>query len=107
MAEILADAHEWAVRLIGRLPEDVEERRPLLDELEQVAIGLELPRAHLAKEVGGATDVQPLLCRDKLGEGGAQRAEEVALARRQAGVVETAPEEDRSAREARDGLVQG
>src|ERR1700730_14001635 len=38
MVEVLAEAHERTVRLIGRLAEHLEERGPLLDELEQAAI---------------------------------------------------------------------
>src|SRR5205085_11098488 len=33
MAEILADTHDWAVRLVRRPAEHIEERRPLLHEL--------------------------------------------------------------------------
>ncbi len=96
MVEIVPDPHEGAVRLVRRLAEHVEQGSALLDELEQVAIGLELLRAHVAEQVGGTADIQPLLGRDELREGRAQRAQEVALARRETGVVEAAAQEDGS-----------
>src|SRR5690349_8757574 len=41
VVQLVAEADERAPRLGGGVPEDVQERRALLDELEQVAVGLE------------------------------------------------------------------
>ena len=76
MVELVADADERPARLDGRLAEHLEQRGALLDELEQVAVRLELLGAHVAEQVGGAADVQPLLGRDELGERRPKRGEE-------------------------------
>ena len=84
MLELVADADERAARLERRLAEHLEQRGALLDELEQVAVRLELLGAHLAEQVGGAADVEPLLGRDELGERRPERGEERALAQAEA-----------------------
>src|SRR5579862_5917552 len=100
MLEVVPDADERLTRLERRLTEDVEQRRPLLDELEEVAVGLELLGADLAEEVGGAADVEPLLGGDELREGRPKRSEKRPLARREAGLVEAAAQERRTELEA-------
>ena len=106
MLEVVADADERPARLERRLAEHLEQRGALLDELEQAAVGLELLGAHLAEQVGGAADVEPLLRRDELGERRPERGEERALAQAEARVVEAAAQERRAELKPGDRLVQ-
>ena len=91
--ELLADAHERPARLEGRLAEHLEQGGPLLDELEEAPVGVELLGAQLAEQVRGTADIKALLSRDELRERRAQRREKRALASAQARVLETPPEE--------------
>ena len=68
MVELLADPDERTPRLERRLAEHVEQSGPLLDELEQAAVCVELLGAQVAEQVGGAADIETLLRGDELGE---------------------------------------
>src|SRR3954465_14961048 len=56
MLEVVADADERSPRVERRLADHLEKRGALLDELEEVAIRLELLASNLAEEVCGAAD---------------------------------------------------
>ena len=60
MLELGADADERPPR-IERAAQQLEQRRALLEDLEQPAVRLELVVAHVVEQPGRAADVQALL----------------------------------------------
>ncbi len=105
VVELVPDADERPSHL-RRLAEHVEQRGPLLHELEQAAVRLQLLSAHLAEQVGGAADVEPLLRGEQLREGGPERREEAALLDAQARVLEAPAQKRRPELEPGNRLVQ-
>jgi hypothetical protein len=55
---------------IERRVHELEERRTLLEYLEQAPVDAELLRADVLEQARGAADVQPLLCAQELRERG-------------------------------------
>src|SRR5712691_11029640 len=96
MRELCADADERPPGLGRRVAEHFEEGRALLDEIEQVAVGVELLGAYLAEQVGRTADVEALRGRDELGERRPQRGEERALVGTERRVVDAAAEQRRA-----------
>ena len=91
LLELLADARERPAR-VEPLREHVEQRRPLLERLEQAAVRADLLGPHLVEQPGGAADVEPALLVGRLVERGADRRSGTpALARPRARLVEREP----------------
>src|SRR5207244_3446350 len=84
----------------------LEQCSALFDEIEQIAVRLELLGPHLAEQVGGTTDVEALLGGDELCEGRPEGGEERSLAKAEPGVVEATAQERRAELQAGDRLVQ-
>src|SRR5204862_426938 len=105
MLELMAHADEGPLRL-RRRAEHVEHRSALHDELEEIAVRLELLRANVAEQIGGAADVEALLGGNELGERRPQGSEKVVLTRREPRILETAAQERRAELQAGNGLVQ-
>src|SRR5439155_25930601 len=103
--ELAADADDGAL-CVERLVHELEERRTLLERLEQAPVDAKLFRTHVLEQAGGAPDVEPLLRPEQLRECRTQPSQELALARGEAGILEPPPEEVRPEAEARDALVE-
>src|SRR6476659_1400084 len=76
--ELRADTHERAA-WIERPAEQREQRRPLLEDLEEPSVGLVLLVADLLEEPGRASDVQTLLVLRGAAERRPQSGEKLAL----------------------------
>ena len=64
MLELVPDAHERPPR-VERLAQHLEQRRPLLEHLEQVAVALDLVALRVDEQAGRTADVQALLLLDR------------------------------------------
>src|SRR5579884_3573772 len=86
LLELLPHARERPAR-VEALCEHVEERRALLERLEQAPVRADLLGPHLVEQPGGADEELSVLV-GRLLEGAADRSEEGALARAQSRLVE-------------------
>src|SRR5512133_2428255 len=66
MIEVDADPDERAAR-IDRLAEHLEQRRALLEQLEQPLVGVKLVPARAFEQSGGAADIEALPLLEQLG----------------------------------------
>src|SRR3954469_11092771 len=91
---------------IERLAKHPEQRRSLLEELEQPLVSLELVAACTLEQAGGAADVEALPLLEQLGERRPERREERRLPLRQARVLEPLAQLVCAGLQARERVVQ-
>ncbi len=106
MVDLGADADERPAR-VERPAQDVEQRRALLEHLEQSLVALELLAPQVFEQACGTADVEALLLRrQRLVEERAQHGEEGSLVAAQRGLVEPAPQQMTPELEAADPVVE-
>src|SRR6185369_5371344 len=106
MVELRADSHERPPR-IERLAEHAEQRRPLLEHLEQPLVALELAAVEILEQARGPADVEALLLGgERFLEQRPQRGDEPGLAGAERGLVEPAAQPAAAELEAGDAVVQ-
>src|SRR5438105_14932141 len=106
MVELRADADKrpsW----VERLADDLKQRRPLLEHLQQAVVPLELLTAQILEQARRAADVQalPFGC-ESLTEQGPNRTEKRVFARAEARILEPSPEHVAAELEAGNPFVQ-
>src|SRR3989442_11066612 len=105
MPELRAHPDERAPWVEG-VGEHVEHCAPLLQQLEEPAVGMELVGSRNVEQAGRTADEEaPCLLGNRLAEGRPERLDELSLPWRQALIVELATERARSELESRQLLV--
>src|SRR5690242_2981901 len=105
MLELRSDPDERAAR-VERAAQELEERRAVLEDLEQPPVRRELVLAHLVEEPRCAADEQPPLVVGRARERSAERREELSLLAGQLGLREPLPEKRRTERQPGDAIVE-
>src|SRR3954447_10853304 len=105
MLELGADADERTAG-IERSAQELEQRRAVLEDLEQPPVRRELVLAHIVEKARGSADIEAPLVVGRAREGGAQGAEELALLRRQPWVGEPLAQYGRAERQPGDSVVE-
>ena len=102
--DLRPDANDGAMR-IERVREQLQHRRAALEHIEQALAGLQLGAPCIAEQAGGAAEEQPrAVVADRVDECRPQPVEEVALSRRQRGILEPSAQRARPQTEA-DQLI--
>src|SRR5207253_1031126 len=106
MLELWPDPHEGLPR-IERLAHDLQERGPLLQNLQQLLVDVQLLDAEVFEQPDCSPDVEALALRgERLPEERLDRLQERPLGRAEAGVVEPPKEQVTPELEPRDPFVE-